>query len=364
MIKKISAYKLIKSSEVEKGFTGEIQTVFIRNRKKKKLNWYTYVLIFVDICALVCFFFAYGPYDKIRDLFVQTAFGTNTHKYLAYVLYSEEYAQKIAEKHTFTAAGNTSNISDIVFVDYSDKVVYANEYEEAVLKKNEGNDLYKVIRIKEGKYSGYLAIIYDPKRIHLYMSKSRYGNTVTELAKQTKAVIATNASGYYINQETYEKWPARSLIVDGKVYYDSGRNGPMVGMNKDGVLMLMKTTANRAEEAGMVWGIEFGPFLIVNGEPSTYTGNGGGGLHPRTCLGQRKDGIVLMLVINGRGGEGSMGATLADLVEIMMRYGAYNACNLDGGGSSAMVENGKLLNKPVSYQGAGERNVLDVLVVY
>jgi exopolysaccharide biosynthesis protein len=342
----------------------QIQTVFIRRRKKKKLNWYTYCLIFVDICALVCFFFAYGPYGKLRELFIQTALATNSHKYLAYVLYSEEYAQEIANKYTFTAAAESSNVDDIVFVDYSDKVVYANEYEEAVLKKNEGNDLYKIVRINEGSYNGYMAVIYDPKRIHLYLSKSRYGNTIPELAKETGAKVATNASGYYINQITYEKRPSRSLIVNGEVYYDSGRNGPIVGMNEDGVLMLMSSNAVRAAEAGMYWGVEFGPFLVVNGEPSTYTGNGGGGLHPRTCIGQRKDGIVLMVVINGRGGEGSVGASFADLVDIMMRYGAYNACNLDGGGSSAMVENGKLLNTPVSYQGAGERNAIDALVVY
>ncbi|MGI6607455.1 MAG: phosphodiester glycosidase family protein [Erysipelotrichaceae bacterium] len=351
-------------ANMEKNADEQIQTVFIRNRKKKKLSWYTYFLVFVDICALVCFFLAYGPYDKFRDLFVQTAFGTNTHRYFAYVLYSEEYAKEIAGKHTIIAAGSTSNVDDIVFVNYSDKVVYANEYEEAVLKKNEGNDLYKIIKINEGKYTGYLAVIYDPTRVHLYLSKSRYGNTVTELAKQTKAKVATNASGYYINQRTYEKWPARSLIVNGEVYYDSGRNGPMVGMNEDGVLMLMTSTADRAAEAGMRWGVEFGPFLVVNGVPSKYTGTGGGGLHPRTCIGQRKDGIVLMLVINGRGGGGSRGASFADLVEIMMRYGAYNACNLDGGGSSAMVENGKLISNPVSYQFTGERNVLDALVVY
>ncbi len=238
----------------------QIQKVFIRNRKKKKKSWYTYLLIFVDICALICFFLAYGPYDKVRDVFIQTALGTTNYRYFAYVLYSEEYVKEIVSKYKFTAAGDNSNVDDIVFVDYSDKVVYANEYEEAVLKKNEGNDLYKIIRIDEGSYNGYLAVIYDPKRINLYMSKSRYGNSVTELAMQAKAKIATNASGYYINQETYEKWPAHSLIVNGEVYYDSGRNGKMVGMNKDGVLMLMSCTANRAAEAGMEWGIEFGPF--------------------------------------------------------------------------------------------------------
>ncbi len=342
----------------------QIQTVFIRSRKKKKPNWYTYCLIFVDICALVCFFLAYGPYGKVRELFILTALSTNSHQYLAYVLYSEEYAQKIADKYTITAAEESSNIDDIVFVDYSDKVVYANEYEEAVLKKNEGNDLYKIVRINEGSYNGYMAVIYDSKRINLYLSKSRYGNTIPQLAKEAGAIVATNASGYFINQVTYEKWPAHSLIANGEVYYDSGKNGPIVGMNKEGILMLMNSTATRAVEAGMYWGVEFGPFLVVNGQPSTYTGDGGGGLHPRTCIGQRKDGIVLMVVINGRGGEGSMGASFADLVDIMMRYGAYNACNLDGGGSSAMVENGKLLNTPVSYQGVGERNAIDALVVY
>ena len=341
-----------------------IQKVFIRNRKKKKTGWYTYFLIFVDICALACFFLAYGPYDKYRDLLVQTALGTNTHKYFAYVLYSEKHVQEIANKHTFKAAGSNSNVDDIVFVDYSDKVVYANEYEEAVLKKNEGNDLYKIVRINEGSYNGYMAVIYDPKRIHLYLSKNKTGNTIPQLAKETGAKVATNASGYYVNQTTYEKRPTFSLIVDGEVYYDSGRNGPIVGMNADGVLMLMSSTAARAEEAGMVWGIEFGPFLVVNGVPSTYTGNGGGGLHPRTCIGQRKDGIVLMVVINGRGGDGSVGASFADLVNIMMRYGAYNACNLDGGGSSAMAVNGKLINTPVSYQYVGARYAIDALVVY
>ncbi|HPW53744.1 MAG TPA: phosphodiester glycosidase family protein, partial [Erysipelotrichaceae bacterium] len=344
--------------------TDQIQTVFIRNRKKKKLSWYTYFLIFVDVCALICLFLAYGPYNRIRELFIQTALSTNSHKYLAYVLYSEEYAQEIANKHSITSAGETSNVDDIVFVDYSDKVVYANEYEEAVLKRDEGNDLYKVVRIIEPTFSGYMAVIYDPTRLHLYLSKSRYGSTVSTMAQETGAKIATNASGYYVNITTYEKYPARSLIVDGEVYYDSGRDGPIVGMNKDGVLMLMNSTANRALEAGMVWAIEFGPFLVVNGEPSNYTGTGGGGIHPRTCIGQRKDGIVLLIVIDGRGGGGSMGASFADLVNLMMKYGAYNACNLDGGGSSAFTENGVLLSHPVSYQGEGERNVLDALVLY
>ena len=91
--------------------------------------------------------------------------------------------------------------------------------------------------------------------------------------------------------------------------------------------------------------------LIINGEPSKILGNGGWGTAPRTAIGQRKDGIVLMLVIDGRRAT-KPGADMNDLIEIMQRYGAYNAVNLDGGTSSAMVEGDKIVNDPIDSAGA------------
>ena len=86
--------------------------------------------------------------------------------------------------------------------------------------------------------------------------------------------------------------------------------------------------------------------MIVNGTPSKVLGNGGWGDAPRTVIGQRQDGIVLLLVLDGRR-AGKMGADMDDLIEIMQRYGAYNAANLDGGTSSVLVVDNTIVNDPI-----------------
>ena len=64
------------------------------------------------------------------------------------------------------------------------------------------------------------------------------------------------------------------------------------------------------------------------------------GANPRTAIGQKADGTVLLLVTDGRGAGGHLGATARDLISIMQEYGAVNAANLDGGSSSAMYYDG------------------------
>ena len=105
----------------------------------------------------------------------------------------------------------------------------------------------------------------------------------------------------------------------------------------------------------MVDAVEFGPFLIVNGIPSEVSGNGGWGYANRTAIGQRKDGIVLFLVIDGRGANGSNGISIADMISLFEKYGAYNAANLDGGGSSTLTINNNLINDPRGYNYTGQR---------
>jgi exopolysaccharide biosynthesis protein len=96
--------------------------------------------------------------------------------------------------------------------------------------------------------------------------------------------------------------------------------------------------------------VSFDPFLVVNGKPAITKGDGGWGLAPRTAIGQARDGSVLMLVIDGRQ-VGSVGATLKDVQDIMLKYGAYNVANLDGGASSVLYYQQKLVNKPSSPYG-------------
>ena len=74
------------------------------------------------------------------------------------------------------------------------------------------------------------------------------------------------------------------------------------------------------------------------------------GLNPRTAIGQRSDGAILMLVIEGRQ-PNRLGATMTDLAQIMLDFGAMNACNLDGGSSSMMWYDGRYINNTASVIG-------------
>ena len=88
--------------------------------------------------------------------------------------------------------------------------------------------------------------------------------------------------------------------------------------------------------------------LIINGEERQLTGQGSG-LNPRTAIGQRADGAVLMLVTDGRGSSGHLGASASDLIGIMKEYGAVNAANLDGGSSSCMYYKGEYTMPSVTF---------------
>ena len=124
---------------------------------------------------------------------------------------------------------------------------------------------------------------------------------------------------------------------------------------KDNKLMLTSGSAKDAIKKGMNNAVTFGPFLIVNGKKANIKGNGGWGVANRTAIAQRKDGIVLFLVIDGRGADGSNGITIEGLISLLDRYGAYNAANLDGGGSSSLVIDNKLINNPRGYAYTGAR---------
>ncbi len=95
--------------------------------------------------------------------------------------------------------------------------------------------------------------------------------------------------------------------------------------------------------------VTFGPALVVNGEAVSTVGTGGG-LNPRTAIGQRADGAVLLLVIEGRQ-TASLGATFLDLIEIMLDFDAVNAANLDGGMSSSMAYEGEEILNNCSIKG-------------
>lgn len=120
--------------------------------------------------------------------------------------------------------------------------------------------------------------------------------------------------------------PLGIVIKNGKLLAGSrSTEATLVGFDQKNVLHVGTMTAGEALDKGMRDAVSFGPALVINGNPAENAGSGGG-LNPRTALGQRADGSVLILVIDGRQPH-SLGATHKDLVDVMVQFDAINACN-------------------------------------
>lgn len=328
-------------------------------KEKKKKNWKKIWLVLIILAIIGVSsggFLLYGPYSGFRDWLITTAMTTMTHQYLATWFYDDATINEVLSKNKVSEVDEITNTNTIVINTTSESKEYANKYEKAILEKDPNNEDYKIIEIKGKGYSGYLAAIYDPSRIKTVYTKKlgTSGQYLTQMAKDNDALIAINGGGF--EDPNYNSNGANPLGITfsgGKLITSKTWNGSggLIGFTRDNKLVLGKMTVKQAQEMKIRDGVTFGPFLIVNGKASKVLGNGGWGTAPRTAIGQRKDGIVLFLVIDGRTLK-EPGADMNDLIEIMQNYGAYNATNLDGGTSSAMVVDGKIINDPVDSSGA------------
>lgn len=193
--------------------------------------------------------------------------------------------------------------------------------------------------VKGEGYSGYMLVVLDPSRVILGSVPSSYGGmgyTVEQMVKKFDAVAGTNAGGFDDpNGAGNGSIPDTLVVFEGTIYYEfMGVNAGFVGLDKNHILHTGILTPDEIREREIQYGVCFGPVLISNGEV-VLAQNNVGGLNPRTAIGQRSDGAILMLVIDGRQ-VSSIGATYRDLVDIFLEYGAVNACNLDGGSSTMM----------------------------
>ena len=330
------------------------------NKKKMKL-WQ--IILVIVICLILVIassvaFLLYGPYPKFRNWLITTAMTTMSHQYLATWFYDDETISEVMKNNYVLESSEDTDLDAISFVDYSNfNVMYKNKYEKEILEHDEGAS-YKLINIEGDGLRGYLVAIYDPSKVKVATASNMAsrGEMLTSIADKNNALVAINASGFddpgYMGNGGR---PVGAVIKDGKLLSNLSRapvSGGIIGFTNDNKLIMGKMSAEEALSKGVRDAVEFGPYLIVNGEPSFIKGNGGWGTAPRTAIGQRKDGIVLFLVMDGRDfADGIDGVGMTDLTEILMNYGAYNASNLDGGTSCGLVIEGKLTNKPVNGSG-------------
>lgn len=209
-------------------------------------------------------------------------------------------------------------------------------------------DGIRIERMAGPTFTAHIMIIKDPSRVYLAtsnlpFSKDTPGMRITAAIEKEGAVAAINAGAFYDNgtsSTVVGSVPEGLVIANGKVVWtqnDTYDPEGFVGFNTDNILIVDKSmTVEKAKELNIRDGCGFGPVLIKNGEINEVEYNAPSGYNPRTAIGQRSDGAVIFVCIDGRQ-AGSLGGSYKDLIDIMVKYGAVNACNLDGGSSSVML---------------------------
>lgn len=234
-----------------------------------------------------------------------------------------------------------------------------NQYEKQILERYSNNNDYKVIRIDEGNCHGYLIAIYDASRVHVAASSKigTVGEYVSKMSQDNNALVAINAGGFADENFNGDGGTPLGITVTKQNMIASDKyvngNAGVIGLNSDNKLVLSKFSSSDIAPNGIRDCVSFGPYLIVNGERQDLTGYGALGpssRSARTVIGQRADGIMLFLVVDGDRTKDE-GATLGEVTNVMLNYGAVNASNLDGGTSCQMTVNHNMINDPTSLNG-------------
>ncbi len=306
----------------------------------------TLTVVLVVVVALVGLAFGAitvickGPFPTAREMFVVSVTETSAVKWLANIYFSKDEVAAIIAANTVLPPEETTDTT----------TPFVPEADEQTKKDIEIED------VKGSTFVGKMMIVHDPTRVRLAtldaFGAGVEGKKVEDFAAENNAVAAINGGGFAdLNGMGLGGQPLGVVIKNGAIMAGgAGTSCNMIGFTAEGQLIVGVMTGQEALDKGMQEGISFDPTLIVNGTPAEISGNGGGP-NPRTVIGQREDGAVLMLVIDGRQPH-SLGATLQDCMQVMLDYGAVNASNLDGGSSSMMIYEGETINTPASLYGS------------
>jgi len=297
-----------------------------------------------------------GPSPSLRDTFVMSVRETSAIGFLANLYLSDEEIAAIEAQ---------TDIEEYVEIDTSliQRPTTSPDQEDTPSDGpvadawglvDEDGDGIIVEPVKGEGYSGYMMVVLDPSRVIMGCVPNSFthrGYTVAQMVEKFDAVAGINAGGFVdIDGSGDGSTPDSLVVYEGKIYCaESGTRDGFVGIDSQNILHVGRLTAAEIRKRDIQYGVCFGPALIINGEPNKASALTSG-VNPRTAIGQRSDGAILMLVIDGRQLV-SLGATYKDLAEIFLEYGAVNACNLDGGSSTLMWYQGDYINNCASVIG-------------
>ncbi len=333
-----------------------------KRRKPKRGKQVTVILLRSGLCLLTAVVLLvvtaltavlivhYGPSAAARDRFVLTVTETSAAGFLATWFLPKSTVDAIIKSNEVVVPDDTTN-PDII------KPPDPDDPDDPEFDING----VEIIDIVGKTYKGKLMIVNNPKRVSIgtpeAYGEDKRGVTTIDMVRLSNSLGGINGGGFYDTGKGNGGIPTgRSnspgvVISKGKLMWGNKNSTyEIIGLNQDGILILGKMTAQEALDQGIVEALNFGPYLVLNGTPCVVEGIGEMALNPRSAIGQRKDGAILLLAIEGRHPT-RMGASYEDVIEIMMEYGAVNAANLDGGSSTYMVYENEIITQLASFYG-------------
>lgn len=392
-------------------------------KKKKKRHWFRNLLLTVLLLTgLYCVaVFSNIPFiAKWRTIYIETAMSTMTHQWLATAFIPPSVIEQVEgnrekqENEQLTLESNWNNLQtpsfdfgqaklspweklkDEFFQNYPEIQQqsfedYMEEHQDEAIDENgyltidqagldqEGTDIetihgdqvlavdtangLTICKVTGEGYVGRLAIIKNPAQVGVALAPGygSVGGQAADIAEKRDAVLLTNASGFYDPEGHGNGGVAHGLVVAGGKRHNGAVGGTYkaVGLDEENRLHVgpYKKGADYRDA------VEFKPALIIDGQQAVE-GSAGWGVQPRTAIGQTSDGTILLLVVDGRAPGYSIGCTVGDCAEILGRYGAVQACNLDGGSSSIMVYNGRVISRPSAANKTDGRHIPNGIAVY
>jgi len=299
------------------------------------------VLLTADLILVLNLVFN-GPSQTARNQLTMALIEASATKWVPALFIGEE---TVAEIRADVDTGLEDDMTDTSAV-----VINRNDQTE---NGGEWADHPDGIRIEDvhGKtYNAKVMLVRDLAQVYLGIS-NHSGFTTSVPGKRLTAAIEEEGALAGVNGGAFNddgtagayvgSLPAGLVYSEGACVWTSGKpteTSGFAGFTKDNILVVSTENLSKAqaEELNIRDGCCFGPVLILNGEINMEAYNKTSGLNPRTAIGQRADGTVIFVCIDGRQ-PSSMGGEYKDAIDIMVEYGAVNACNMDGGSSTVML---------------------------
>lgn len=333
------------------------ENAFLRIIRKKRVFIPLIALILIA-AAYLTFVFSNIPFVKFwRTIYIETAMTTGDHQWLATAFIPKNIIDDVMSQQADTSdvIGGLEDIEpddsgedevdkdDILGQkklvvgepDYAGYTVLVNDIEQGIVVSEIVGEMYK----------GKIMLIDDPSRVYLGTTPYKHveGLRIKAMMAHYGAVAGINASGFSDPGDSGHGGDIMGLSYSNGEYwgYPVTFYGAVLLTNDD---KLVVGNVSDWENYDIRDGIQFGPVLIADGV-SQIQGSGGYGIQPRTAIGQRADGVIVFLVIDGRQPAWSIGCTMGDLTEVLEKYDVVNAACCDGGSSSVLAYNGEVINK-------------------